>query len=107
MNKSRVKIVRFAAILFGGIGFAWAVIAYFISTWHLQNAPLEQNVSTGEIYPFFIRGVTIYLTKSALIIEKYLFGSMFLFVGLSLICFNWVDRQRSLLEKLGLQKSKE
>ena len=95
MSNLRIRRARIAGILLGACGFVGLISSFFISTWHLQNAPLLANPSTEEIYPVTLRGETIYLDRFDYAIQTYLFPSMVLVCIVGGALMSWAKRHDS------------
>lgn len=82
INPIKPMVSRILGYLIGLLGLCGMFACYFISTWHLQHAPLVPNVRTHEIYPLMLRGEVIYLTRSDLMFHNYSFPAMFVLVAI-------------------------
>lgn len=89
----RSLVAKLTGWVLGSIGLVGGFASYVITTRHLQSAPLAANHVTGQIHPYFVRGVTIYLDGTALAIETYLFPSMAILCLLGGALLGWVNRR--------------
>lgn len=92
MKNARVYWIRRLGWGMGGIGLLGGIASFFISTWHLRNAPIAPNATTGEIHPFFVRGVTIYLNDFDFAFETCFFRSMVILCVLGGALLGWAER---------------
>lgn len=79
----------------GTLALLGGLTSFFISTWHLKSAPIVPVAVTGQVNPFFIRGVTVYLDDFDYAFELLFFKAMVVLAMLGCSLLGWAERARA------------